>query len=203
MQNSMEKHANSANNKMSKQYQSNTIENMDKTGQSYKSTYKTTKAEHVTHHLYHNAEILKKKKQDAIKSRNEEVTQMLAESRKYCKTITHSQRMYDARLKQRLGEIFEMLDANGNGRISAEEINLDIIPPEVLVVLKPLLVEMENFDEELDREEFVDSSIALFEKLDIGQRNTILNYNKTENSANKSFFEQDLVFHPKISKISH
>merc|ERR1711988_286077 len=95
-----------------------------------------------------------------------------------------------------------MLDANGNGRISADEINLDIIPPEVLIVLKPLLVEMENFDEDLDREEFIDSSLALFEKLDINQRNTIINCNKQDNNTNKSFFEQDLVFHPQISKKS-
>lgn len=68
-----------------------------------------------------------------------------------------------------------MLDENGNERISAEEINLDIIPAEVLIVLKPLLVEMENFNEDLDREEFIDSCLALFEKLDINQRNTIIN----------------------------
>ena len=60
-----------------------------------------------------------------------------------------------------------MLDENGNGRISADEINIDIIPADVLIILKPLLVEMENFNEDLDREEFIDSSMALFEKLDI------------------------------------
>ena len=107
------------------------------------------------------------------------------------------------RVRQKLNEIFDMLDANGNDRISAEEINLDIIPADVLIVLKPLLVEMENFDEDLDREEFIDSSLALFQKLDLAQKHTIINCNKPDiHSKYDEFYDQNLVFHPQISKRS-
>jgi hypothetical protein len=37
---------------------------------------------------------------------------------------------------------------------------------------------MENFNEDLDREEFVDSAISLLDKLDINSRNMVLNYGK-------------------------
>ena len=86
-----------------------------------------------------------------------------------------------------MNEIFSMLDANGNGKISADEINLDVIPTEVLVLLKPLLVEMENFDEDLDREEFIDSSFALFEKIDINQKNIVINCGNINKNEVKQF----------------
>ena len=70
------------------------------------------------------------------------------------------------------------MDTNGNGSISADEINLDIVTSEILLIIKPLLVEMESFDEDLDKEEFIESGMALFETLDISQRNQILNYGK-------------------------
>jgi len=79
--------------------------------------------------------------------------------------------MYDKKIRNKLEEIFDQLDANGNGMISADEINLDIVSSEILLIIKPLLVEMESFDENLDKEEFIESGIALFESLDINQRN--------------------------------
>lgn len=38
------------------------------------------------------------------------------------------------------------------------------MPVEILQIFKPLLVEMETFGEDLDQEEFVESSMALLEK---------------------------------------
>ena len=74
---------------------------------------------------------------------------------------------------------------------------MDIIPPEVLIVLKPLLVEMESFNEDLDREEFVDSCLALFEKLDLNQKHTIINCNKPDvHRKYDEFYDQELVFRP-------
>jgi hypothetical protein len=78
----------------------------------------------------------------------------------------------------KLNEIFDNFDSNKSGRISADEIDLDNVPVEILSIFKPLLVEMENFNEDLDREEFVDSSISLLDKLDINSRNIVLNFGK-------------------------
>ena len=49
---------------------------------------------------------------------------------------------------------------------------------EILQVFKPLLVEMESFGENLDREEFVESSLCLLEKQDINARNLVLSFGK-------------------------
>jgi hypothetical protein len=46
-----------------------------------------------------------------------------------------------------------------------------LVSPELLIIFKPLLVEMENFGENLDREEFIESSLALLERVDINSRN--------------------------------
>jgi hypothetical protein len=55
---------------------------------------------------------------------------------------------------------------------------LDIVSTDILTVFKPILVEMENFDENLDRDEFIESSLALLDKLDINSRNIVLGYGK-------------------------
>ena len=86
--------------------------------------------------------------------------------------------MFEAKLRAQLSKIFDDFDANGNGKISPDEINLDIVSTDILLVFKPMLVEMENFDEDLDKEEFIESSLALLEKLDINSRNTVLNYGR-------------------------
>ncbi len=69
----------------------------------------------------------------------------------------------EKKLKAKLTTIFQLFDAQNNGRISAEEIDLDAVPAEVLLVFKPLLVEMETYQEHLDQEEFIESSMALLQ----------------------------------------
>ena len=91
-----------------------------------------------------------------------------------------------------------MLDANNNGRISADEISLDKIPIELLQVFKPLLLEMENFAEELDRDEFIESSLALLEVLDLRARNAVLYFGK-KIPRSASIFDAELKFHPQIT----
>ena len=65
------------------------------------------------------------------------------------------------------------------------------------MIFKPMLVEMENFDEDLDREEFIESGLALLDKLDIVSRNTVLNYRKKVPRSKANLYE--LPFKPQIS----
>ena len=53
------------------------------------------------------------------------------------------------------------MDKNGNGKLNADEITLDDLSSEVLVILKPLLLELEEYEEELDCEEFIESAMQL------------------------------------------
>ena len=116
------------------------------------------------------------------------------------KSINNSQKIFNQKLTLKLNEIFDAFDSEKTGRISADKIDLDAVPVEILTIFKPLLVEMENFNEDLDKEEFVDSAISLLEKLDINSRNTILNFGKHLPKSLKSLEKE--LFKPKISKKS-
>jgi len=74
--------------------------------------------------------------------------------------------------------IFDSFDSLGNNHISANDIDLDNVPAEIILVFKPLLLEMEKYDEELDKEEFIESSLALLQQGTVDQKNLILNFGK-------------------------
>lgn len=116
-------------------------------------------------------------------------------------SIVKSQRLVDSRIRDSLRVLFRLLDRDGNGKISANKINLDFIPTEILVIFKPLLIELETYNEELDEDEFIESSIVLYESLDINSRNIILSMGKKV-SKSRSGVESENKFHPQISKKS-
>lgn len=105
-------------------------------------------------------------------------------------------------MRTKLGEIFDMFDANGNGKISADEIELDLVSAEILAIFKPLLVEMETFDEDLDKDEFIESSLTLLEKMDINRKNIVLSVGKNKIPKSHAHFEKENKFKPEISKKS-
>tara|TARA_B110000285_G_C15087300_1_gene596943 strand:- start:1287 stop:1442 length:156 start_codon:yes stop_codon:yes gene_type:complete len=47
------------------------------------------------------------------------------------------------------------------GRVTADDISLDNIPMDIILIFKPLLLEMETYDESLDKDEFVESAVSL------------------------------------------
>lgn len=124
----------------------------------------------ASYNLYENAKMQNQKKEMRIKERNDELEDRLYNQSLY-KSIDNSVKLYLKKIKSQLNTIFDLFDANNNGKISADEINLDLVSPELLIIFKPLLVEMENFGEDLDREEFIESSLALLERVDINSRN--------------------------------
>lgn len=99
-------------------------------------------------------------------------------------------------MRSRLSEIFDQFDSKNEGKISAEDVDLENISPHIILIFKPLLIEMETYNECLDREEFIESSLALMGTLSIQQRNQILNVAKKPNLA------EEPKFRPKISNNS-
>ncbi len=68
--------------------------------------------------------------------------------------------------RKNLSEIFKALDSDDNdGQISAKKINISALSLDLLQVFKPLLKEMEALGAgtTLDIEEFVESSLALYQ----------------------------------------
>ena len=72
------------------------------------------------------------------------------------------QMIYQAR-KNKLGEIFEKLDSDQDGEISSYKIDLDYLSHELRNAFKPLLNELEALQQPLDKDEFIDASIRLYD----------------------------------------
>lgn len=92
--------------------------------------------------------------------------------------------------------IFKKLDSENNGCINPNKIDLEQLPADILLVFKPLLLEMDNFNEELDETEFIESSLILLQSCTINDRNAILNFGKKKKKAN------DYSFTPEINQNS-
>ena len=45
--------------------------------------------------------------------------------------------------------------------MTADDISLENVPIEIILILKPLLLEIEEFNESLDKEEFIESAASL------------------------------------------
>ena len=71
---------------------------------------------------------------------------------------------------------------------------------EILQIFKPLLIEMESFGEDLDKDEFVESAICLLEKQDISSRNLVLSFGRKLPKSMQNL--EDILFKPTISKKS-
>jgi hypothetical protein len=72
------------------------------------------------------------------------------------------QMIYQAR-KNKLGEIFEKLDSDQDGEISSHKIDLGYLSHELRNAFKPLLNELEALQQPLDKDEFIDASIRLYD----------------------------------------
>jgi Ca2+-binding EF-hand superfamily protein len=66
-------------------------------------------------------------------------------------------------LKTRLEEIFEVLDSDVDGKISANKIDIKHLSTYALEIFAPLLCEMEEVSLELDKQTFIEAGKKLFQ----------------------------------------
>ena len=70
--------------------------------------------------------------------------------------------VYNAR-KTRLAEIFDRLDSDNDGEVSAAKIDVMPLGDELYRAFKPLLNELDVLQQPLDKDEFVDASMRLYD----------------------------------------
>jgi hypothetical protein len=70
--------------------------------------------------------------------------------------------------------MFKQLDSDGDGTISANRIDISGLNPELLEVLTPLFVEMEELGQTLDEDEFIDAVGRLYDSVTIPEKNILL-----------------------------
>ena len=61
----------------------------------------------------------------------------------------------------KLSDIFTCIELTQRGYISAKEINISRLSAELLEIFKPLFRELDEYNETLDRDEFIDSALIL------------------------------------------
>ena len=82
-------------------------------------------------------------------------------------TCKKSEQIYENTKKTAFEYIFALLDSNEDGLISNTRIQLDRLSGQVLNLLAPLLIEMEDMKAELDENQFLQALQRLFTVTDI------------------------------------
>ena len=107
----------------------------------------------------------------------------------------------------RFSEVFNQLNPDASGLISYKNINLHDIEPGMLRIITPLLNELQELDQPLNFEEFVDSMENLFKYLSQAERDVFLTKPKrrveeTEASMKKSVSNCDFnrIYHQQVEQ---
>ena len=113
-----------------------------------------------------------------------------------------SERLLQLKIRAKLNELFDAFDADKNGRISTDEVNLDHVSADILEIFTPLFVELENLGETLDREEFADSAYELYQTLNVLQKEAVLHFAPEKETLAQKHANKDATFAPRINKNS-
>ena len=105
--------------------------------------------------------------------------------------------MADTAVNDRIHNLYEMLDSDKDGLISAGKIDLENISPERLNILAPLLVEMEEKDISLSEQDFTTAMKLLLQLISIEEKRTLLGLHPRKRSQ-----PSEPSFHPRISDTS-
>lgn len=89
-------------------------------------------------------------------------------------TQGRTEKIVESRKEEKFKEIFQILDSDGDGLISAQWIDISVMSPEILQIFTPLFCEMEEMNQTLDLEEFVDASKRLYETLTVFDKDMVL-----------------------------
>ena len=112
----------------------------------------------------------------------------------------------------KLEEIFAAFDADKNGFVSAKEICLDNVTADILEIYTPMLLEMEASNVQLDKDEFIESSLALYhvspvstnfflKTLEVTEKNMILKFGQDVGQLYREALKEE-TFQPQINQRS-
>lgn len=114
---------------------------------------------------------------------------------------SRSNQLYDDLKSKAFNQLFELINEDEKVSYNEElEKNLKIINKEIFINMSPLLEELKEQNESLNREEFILAMHHLYEMLSIADRRTFLDF-FTKKEA-KSEFNENFTFHPKINSNS-
>lgn len=115
------------------------------------------------------------------------------------KTNKSSEGMFEAKKNKKFNDIFKALDKNGNGLISADEIDIDRINPSLLTIINELLIEMEEKGKTLDCSAFCIGMSKFYEYLTPSEKQSLLNVKTLNEDVKKDDKSKPLI--NQISKV--
>jgi hypothetical protein len=98
----------------------------------------------------------------------------IKEKRSGTKSINMSTQIVENLLFRQISSLFELLDSDLDGMISANRIDITRLEARKLALLTPLLVEMEELNLELDKENFIEAVKRLSKNLSISEKDYLL-----------------------------
>lgn len=93
---------------------------------------------------------------EQVKRRTKQVETQLETIKKANTVFTNTQtnKIFERRKEEAFLQIFAWLDSDGDGLISPMKIDISMLDTDLLEVLSPLFIELEEIGQPLDQEEF-------------------------------------------------
>ena len=165
-----------------------------KTNQSFILRDRPTSANRVAVNLYERHALILQKKQKARRDEEDRIESMrkhVAKANKFSEQIVQQSK------KTKINLLFDRLDSDNDGQISSAQMNTQALNAALQEVFKPLFDELEQLQEPLDRDEFVDATNRLYDTLPQNEKNMILRFGKKQKE--KDFELENCTFKPKTN----
>ena len=113
---------------------------------------------------------------EQVKRRTKQVETQLETIKKANTVFTNTQtnKIFERRKEEAFLQIFAWLDSDGDGLISPMKIDISMLDTDLLEVLSPLFIELEEIGQPLDQEEFQGALGRLYESLSLPQKDILL-----------------------------
>lgn len=118
------------------------------------------------------------------------------------KSDNKSTNIIEQKLIEKLVDIFNMLDSDGDGKINSTNIDVKQLSTNVIEIISPLLCEMEQLNLEYSQEQFIENAFILYKSLNITDKNKLI-FDRSEKFEKVKQEEMSkYTFHPNINSQS-
>ena len=138
------------------------------------------------------------------KYKEDKVIKRRVQAKKYgkqAKCDTESVRLYEKKKIEILEGLFETLDVDKSNELSTDNLDIEYLSPELLDFFKPLMWEMQEHNLKMNRGEFIDYSLNLYNGMNPSDRQALFSGQKTERKPVIDY-EAQFTYAPEISKKS-
>jgi len=150
-------------------------------------------AKNIHEYLIEVGEVQKTRK---LKIKKEEEAKMMSDPH----VDTHSTRMLETTKMNILESVFDKIDSDGDGQISADNMDLEALDLGLLEFFKPILGIVQESEEPVSKDEFMDLSLKQYSELPPSERRVI--FTEKESGRPSKKFDENLTFKPFISQQS-